>query len=267
MTERPFRALRPRNVAATVAAALLLAGALPAAAVGRFNVTFVQPPAELQELAAMIKEPGIIEAAAGFVNSMLRLPRDVPVVFDTCNVPNAFYDPKASRIVFCYEFLALFDNVLAGGTDLSPQEVDDAIVGSTLFFVFHEMGHALVHVLDLPITGREEDAVDDLAGLILIEVDGHEDLLSAADSFALLAAGLEASGTQLAFWDEHSLNAQRAYALTCMVFGTNPEAYAHLVHPETLPEARARRCPSEFRQKTKAWERLLDPYLTDEARD
>ena len=31
----------------------------------------------------------------------------------------------------------------------------------------HELGHALIHVLDLPTTGREEDAVDQLSTYIL----------------------------------------------------------------------------------------------------
>lgn len=242
--------------------ALLMSGSLLAQ--GRFAVTYNEPPAQFREVVDVVVGAGVVEEATQFVNSALRLPRVVPVIFDSCGVPNAFYDPEARRIVFCYEFLALFDQMFAQDPEFTAEELDEAILGSTLFFLLHEMGHALVHILDLPITGREEDAVDDLAALILIEADAREDLISAAYSFDLLAAHLEASGAELAFWDEHSLSAQRAYALTCMVYGSDPEVFGDLVSPDILPEARAVRCPREFGQKSESWDRLLDPYFLGE---
>ena len=39
------------------------------------------------------------------------------------------------------------------------------MLGSGAFLLQHETGHALVHLLDLPFTGREEVAVDDLAAV------------------------------------------------------------------------------------------------------
>lgn len=44
------------------------------------------------------------------------------------------------------------------------------------------MGHALVRILDLPITGREEYAVDDLAAITLLGLGN--DGIQAAYSFA-----------------------------------------------------------------------------------
>lgn len=42
-------------------------------------------------------------------------------------------------------------------------------------FFYHEVGHALVDVLELPITGKEEDAVDQLSTYVLVEdADGGE---------------------------------------------------------------------------------------------
>jgi len=254
---------------ARVAVSLALSSvafASPAAAQGRFSVSYAPPPPEMRELVDALRQPGLFEEAAGFVNSALVLPRDVPIVFDSCEVANAFYDPAGKRIVFCYQFIELFAQMFTALPDQSEDELGQAIVGTTLFFLLHEMGHALVNVLELPITGREEDAVDDLAALISLEAEADADLLAAADGFALLADSMEANGGQLAFWDEHSLSAQRAYALTCIVYGSDPERYQDLVSDEFLPESRAVRCPAEYAQKSASWDRILEDHYTPEWR-
>ncbi len=233
---------------------------LPSPAQAQFTVHYTAPPAALQELSQAVAESGIAELAADYVNGSLDLGAEVPIVFETCGQANAFYNPEHVRISFCYEFLGMFAQIFASDPNQSEEAIGDNILGSTLFFLLHEMGHAMVHVLELPITGREEDAVDDLAALVLIDAEGHDDLLSAAESFDAMAALLESSGAEMAFWGEHSLSAQRAYSLACIVYGADPEAYSDLVHPELLPEQRAVRCPAEFEQKASSWERLLEPY-------
>ena len=52
-------------------------------------------------------------------------------------------------------------------------ERDEAVAGAFIFVFFHELGHALIDVYELPITGREEDAVDQLSTWIL--TDGTDD--------------------------------------------------------------------------------------------
>lgn len=235
------------------------------AAEGRFKVSYKTPPANIAPLVDKLKASGFSEKAADFVSGALKLPQDVPTVFETCGVENAFYHPQQKRITFCYELLGTFAAIVGTDKSLTEEEVETVMLGSTLFFLLHEIGHALVDVLNIPITGREEDAVDDLAGLILIEADGYEELLGAAYSFDVLAQHVEASGQNLAFWDEHSLNAQRAYTLTCLVFGSQPDSYTDLVGPNVLPVKRAERCPNEYRQKSSAWERLLATHMKADA--
>jgi hypothetical protein len=43
------------------------------------------------------------------------------------------------------------------------EERDEFILGNVVFVLFHEFGHALVSELELPVLGREEDAVDRFA--------------------------------------------------------------------------------------------------------
>ena len=100
----------------------------------------------------------------GSLNTWIRVPDRVEVVVEECGVPNAFYIPDYQRIAICYEFLIQLYQDLQG----NEQMVD----GTFWFVAYHELGHALTHVLNLPITGREEDAADQLAALMLLEMGG-----------------------------------------------------------------------------------------------
>ena len=64
-----------------------------------------------------------------------------------------------------------------------------------------------------------------------------------------------------AYADEHALAEQRYFNLQCMIYGTDPQAFAHLVDTGDLTAARAAHCPGETRRVTRAWVRLLVPYL------
>ena len=112
---------------------------------------------------------------------------------------------------------------------------------------------------DLPITGREEDAVDQLSVLLLADgsEEGEQMVLDAAVSFSK-KAGDELD--ELAFADEHSLDQQRYYNIVCLLYGQNEEKFASLVRDGTLPESRAERCSQEFARVDKAWDALLAPY-------
>ena len=100
--------------------ALVMPGSLLAQ--GRFAVIYNEPPAQFREVVDVVVGAGVVEEATQFVNSALWLPQEVPVVFDTCGMPNAFYDPEARRIVFCSEFLALFDQMFAQDPEITPEQ-------------------------------------------------------------------------------------------------------------------------------------------------
>jgi hypothetical protein len=121
--------------------------------------------------------------------------------------------------------------------------------------MMHEVGHALVDVLDLPITGREEDVADQLAVYSLIR--GYEKGAQAAYAgvTALQPASNEFDDTQLA--DEHSLGPQRLYNVLCWIYGSDPQKYSNILQGGMLPESRAVRCPGEWDRMAKAWQRLL----------
>ena len=123
----------------------------------------------------------------------------------------------------------------------------------------HELGHALIHVLELPITGREEDAADQLATLLLVDGSQHGLLAAAAAAqwFGDQSVWFVSRGE---FADEHGLNQQRYYNILCWTYGANPTAHAELL--AYVPAARAQRCPAEYAQMQGSWERLMAPWET-----
>jgi len=196
-----------------------------------------------------------LEDVAEWMNGWIRLSTDVTLTFAECGESNSFYRPEDRTVVVCFELVDELDAIFEQDRD-RDQAVDDAL----LFTVLHEVGHALVTVLDIPVTGREEDAVDQLAALIL--VDGSDE----GDEAAINGVrGLPDDDQldDLAFADEHALNGQRFYNVLCLVYGQNPEAHPEWTEDGTLPVERAERCPEEYGQTRAAWQKLLQPYLRD----
>lgn len=193
-----------------------------------------------------------LEQLADYLNAWVGLPRDVTLQMDACGEANAFYDEETRSVILCYELVEELDGAFAAEPD-PAQAVDDALVFTTL----HEVGHALVHVLDLPVTGREEDAVDQLAAVMLI--DGGEDGGQAAVTGVQGLAGEDHELDDLALAGEHALASQRVYSVLCLVYGSNPDGYADWVG-DVLPAERADRCPVEYERAAGSWDRLLEPY-------
>lgn len=195
------------------------------------------------------------------LNETFALPKDVTLTFAECGTVNAFYDSQKKQISICYELIAdLYDTF----KDIakSEEDLDERVFGATIFIFYHEIGHAFVDVYSLPITGKEEDAVDQLSTFILADGtdEGEATALNGADSFLLQAQKDKQDVEDLPFYDEHSLNEQRFYNIICWVYGQNEQKYAGLVKEGLLPEERAARCNDEYRKLAQAWSTLLKPY-------
>ncbi|MEO8073941.1 MAG: DUF4344 domain-containing metallopeptidase, partial [Acidobacteriota bacterium] len=207
------------------------------------------------------KDQKIIDDVTDNLNNVLALPTDVNVTFKDCGKINAWYRSDTKTITFCYEFMEYFhEKALAMGK--TEEQANNIMVGATLFFFFHELGHCLIDVYDLPATGREEDSVDQLSTYILMDSEddyGETSAISGVLMFHAMAEDEQLS-VQL-FSDEHSLSSQRAYNLACWTYGKDPDKYSFFIEAELLPEARAARCPKEYEKLSSAWQRLTDPWI------
>ncbi len=212
----------------------------------------------MEERAELADEEKSLEEAAAELNKAFALPHDIFIGFDECEEPNPFYDAEKKEVVLCYQFVEdLYESMR--GNVMSNNEIKEVVGNATTFAFFHEVGHALIDAYDLPITGREEDAVDQLSVIVLADGSeaGDRTVLDAARTFS---RATDAELDDLAFADAHSLDRQRFYSIICLLYGQNKEKFASLVNDGTLPEGRAERCDIEYARAKKAWDVLLAPY-------
>lgn len=208
----------------------------------------------------------ILEDMAAGANEMLNLPFDIPLIGRQCDQPNAFWDPAAKQMTMCYEYVDFAQSMFADAGD--PDALDSAVNAAYATF-FHEMGHMVIDIYDLPTTGREEDVADQLSAFMLLAPDQNDQL--DPDTVAILRdnARLFAIWSELgeldeaAFADEHSLDQTRMYNLLCWAYGADPTMNGDLVDNELLPESRAAGCEDEFDRMSYAWATLLEPYIKE----
>lgn len=209
---------------------------------------------------ASIIDKQSLEGVVASLNQRISLPVDIDISFEDCDIPNAYYDQGNHLVGICYELIDEFRTIF--GRDIKdPEELKNAVRGATVATLFHELGHALIDVWKLPVTGKEEDAADQLATLALMSRSerGEEMALQGAVSFMLQAEHYQEH--EKIYWDEHSLDEQRFYDTVCLIYGQHPDKYAYLVENGTLPEPRAALCPEDFAKINRAWQTLLTPYL------
>jgi hypothetical protein len=151
-------------------------------------------------------------------------------------------------------------------SSLSTSVLDDKtlfVIGNTLFTVYHELGHALVDLLDLPVIGREEDAVDGFAAVTMIpEVpDDVRDamIVAVADGWRAQSELVE-DDNEPPYWGEHALDEQRHYAIVCLMVGSDQEGFYDYALDAGLPDERIETCVDDFELMRDGWERLLEPF-------
>ena len=155
----------------------------------------------------------------------------------------------------------------ANASEIDSEDLALFVLGNLAFTLYHEIGHGLVSELELPVLGKEEDAVDSLASLMMISEDGDETLdrmlIAAADGWQM-AHQQNGGVTEMAdadFSDEHSLDIQRYYGIICLMVGSDSQRFAELADVAELPQQRRESCESEYAQVSASWGKLLEPHV------
>ena len=186
-----------------------------------------------------------IAALVADLNNKVALPFDIFVSWSDCEEPDAYYESETRKVVICYQLIEEYNDLFATNVKNKPKR-DEAVRGAIAGTFFHELGHALIDVLELPITGKEEDAADQLSTIVLMNrtESGEQMALDRALSFRLYADFSDRENK--IYWSEHSLDEQRFYDTICMIYGHNPRKYEYLIANGTLPEERAVNCKEDF---------------------
>jgi hypothetical protein len=122
------------------------------------------------------------------------------------------------------------------------------------FILGHELGHAIMHQLSLPLTGLEEDSADGFA--TCFTVNYKDTGPNAALGAAVLFDAMDSKRPTLTLED--------LYNLLCAVVGSDPQRLQNsLITDGYILEARALLCRKEWTQLNYGWWTVLEPHLTD----
>ncbi|MDX6688831.1 MAG: hypothetical protein QOG15_288 [Solirubrobacteraceae bacterium] len=231
---------------------------------GKIRVVY-DPPAN--QVAAQAKEilhlGGTDGVAAGFTHSF-KLTHNIKV-----HVVNGFvgpnYNPQNKTITLSYGFVDFTAGVLK--RNFPELRTNDAEFGKQLaavdgFILVHEFGHVFVDIFELPVLGKEEDAADAVATVFLTRQvkNGDEYAFDAARFFNALSARQRHLAPS-DYFDEHSLDKQRAYSIVCLIAGSSEADYKAVAKLGILSQEREARCPAEYKQKVTSVEGLLKPHV------
>lgn len=148
------------------------------------------------------------------------------------------------------------------GEELELTDAEWHVRDVMLAIFYHELGHALIDVMQLPVLGLEEDAADVLSVVMidrLWDAESSEAKVAAVANFWAVSAieGAEA-GYEPAFWGMHSPDERRYYTYLCLYYGGAPDERAALAEEFGLPEDRAATCAEEFDLAASSWGVFLD---------
>ena len=229
----------------------------------RVQISYVEPrnPAH-QKVYELLKERRVLERLRAYL-SPLRLPTTLILKADGCDgESDAWYEESDHTVTVCYEYI---DDLLRNApeaTTVAGVTRQDAIVGPTIEVLLHEVGHAIFHLLKVPILGREEDAADQFASYMILHLDEDSTRQVVSGVGYMYWHEMQSQTQDLQqFANVHSVPAQRFYNVLCMAYGRDPRLFAYVVEGGYLPESRTETCGDEYKQVDYAVRKLIYPYI------
>ncbi|MPZ41579.1 MAG: hypothetical protein GEU95_26745 [Rhizobiales bacterium] len=196
--------------------------------------------------------------------SPFRLPKPLPISIEGCDgESDARYLYSETRIKVCYEYLDEIWKDVPTETTTAGVTPIDAIVGPLADVFFHEFGHALIDLHQIPVLGREEYAADTMSAMLmlLLAKDEARRLIMGAAYWYTDDLKTAVTLKPTDFSSVHGTPHQRFFNLLCIAYGANQEMFGDLVGKGYLPEERAEDCKSEFQQAAHAFNLLIRPHI------
>jgi hypothetical protein len=148
---------------------------------------------------------------------------------------------------------------LAGPVQAQEELTAEEAYAQNIFLsiMYHEMGHALIDIMQLPVLGLEEDAADVMSVVLMQqfwEAEPAEDIArSAAEFWSANVEYWKAEGVEETYWDVHSPDARRVSTYVCLFYGADPDNRVDFAADMGLPDDREATCPDEFTLANDSW--------------
>lgn len=235
------------------AVAALALWSAPATAQGRWLVAY--PQAQDPMYAAMqqaFSQQDILASMVEPLNEYFPVPRDVTVELAECGRSGAFYDQERPAVQVCYELLTELADALMTG-----ENGDQLFVGAFALILLHQVGHAMVDLLDLPVTVPPEEAADQLAAVMAGFAEGElQSVAAGAVSLNALQVDWENPGS-----GRNPLAGRRLESLLCLLYGTDPDGHDWLLKEEELDAGVAAQCEARFEDVAAEWIAMLAEHV------
>ena len=212
-------------------------------------------------LAQKLQASHELNTLVGFLNQRFDLVVPINILMGNQDGedPDPLYDAYHQQVLMPYEFFHTSRQLFESAPErIMPTRAATAAMHAFLHTLLHEFAHALIDQYSLPIVGREEDAADGLATLLLLQAfnDGQTMAIHAAELF-LLESLARGPIEQADLWGEHSLDEQRYYQILCWVYGSQPEAYGQPLGDTQWSIERLDMCVEDYNLLHSSWSILL----------
>jgi hypothetical protein len=155
----------------------------------------------------------------------------------------------------------------ASAQELTNAQRDAAVaftLNNTRHTLLHEIGHLFVDQLDLPVLGKEEDAVDTFATLTMLSEGtpaSLQALVDTVDGWIYSEKQAPRRGySNSDFYGMHSLDVQRSFAMACLMVAHDYEEFTWFATRVGIPHNRQESCVEDLRLAHHGWDSVLAPH-------
>lgn len=147
------------------------------------------------------------------------------------------------------------------GQSLGTQRMEEFSLNNLNFALHHEVGHLLISEFSLPVLGKQEDAADNIATMLLLAKQSNQALIDSANGWRVGAGlynGPAAESSDLginlpALYDSHSPDFLRAGQIGCLMVGSHREVFATVAEELGLEDGAKEMCAKNFGQMIASW--------------
>jgi hypothetical protein len=179
----------------------------------------------------------------------LRLPQPLNVVTAQCGGQVELPYQSDAPVTICYEYVALIEQEAPAGFGTVGQAFvtqDIALVGPFVQFTLRSIARHIIDMLELPVWGNAEDAADNLAAFIMLEVSPQVAQKTIFGTAYFFVKTGQSEKLDLAAIRPHV--AQRYFNLLCIAVGSDLVRYSVFLPvdrqegPADLPKNRIGHC-------------------------
>jgi hypothetical protein len=161
---------------------------------------------------------------------------------------------------------------------VNRERVEKFVYANAIFTLFHELGHFIFDQYGVPIGGREEDAADRLAVVMMtppaaagnpeaesIASPAATDLVWVAHWWIEQGKLRPQERQSIPWYDEHGVDERRGYQVLCLLYGSNPARYDLVAREFGLPADQRKKCVPESARNQASWNALIGAHVADDA--